>query len=377
MKSSTLAIHAGTIHEKEFQPVNSPIFQSTTAYYTHDGECQYPRYYNMPAQAAVVEKIAALEGAETGMLYASGMSAIAAILTGCFRKGDHLIFQSELYGGTHHFIQTELPKYGIEFSFIDISDRDALYASYRPNTKGIYIETPSNPLLKIIDLEAIAGFAQTHGLLSIIDNTFASPINQNPIKWGIDLVMHSGTKYLGGHSDLIFGVVVGAKKQIAQLKEFSVNFGPCINGATCGLIERSIKTLGVRIDRHNSNALWLAEQLRKESFIDRVFYPGLSDHPGHALAKKQMNGFGGMLSFELKADENGIIQFMENLRVIKPAVSLGGVESLLTSPRYTSHVKIGPQGRLLMGIRDNLLRLSVGIEDAEDLLHDIQQAAQR
>lgn len=377
MKASTLAVHAGKIHEKDYKPVNSPIFTSSTAYYTHEGECQYPRYYNMPAQESVVKKIAALEGAETGYLYSSGMAAIAAILGGLFTKGDHIIFQSDIYGGTHFFITKELPKLGIEFSFIDVNNSDALSATFRANTKGIYIETPSNPLLKITDLEKIAAFAKTHHLISIIDNTFASPINQTPLHHGIDVVMHSGTKYLGGHSDLIFGVVVASKELVGKLKEHSINYGPCINGATCGLIERSMKTLSVRVHKQNENALWLAEHMERLPFIDKVYYPGLASHPNHDVAKRQMKGFGGMLSFELQATEEQIIRFMNALQVVYPAVSLGGVESLITSPVYTSHVKIGKEGRTAMGIKDNLLRMSVGIEDAEDLLMDIQQAYKR
>ncbi|MES2627528.1 MAG: PLP-dependent transferase, partial [Bacteroidota bacterium] len=273
-----------------------------------------------------------------------------------------------------YFIQKELPKLGIEFSFIDVNNLDALTASFRPNTKGIYVETPSNPLLKIIDLDKIASFAKTHRLISIIDNTFASPLNQNPIPMGIDLVMHSGTKYLGGHSDLIFGAVVGSKEHVLKLKEHAVNFGPCLNGETCALIERSMKTLAVRIEKHNRNAQFLAENLQNLSFINKVYYPGLTSHEGHELAKRQMSGFGGMLSFEIDASANQIIRFMEGLELILPAVSLGGVESLITSPVYTSHVKIGKEGRMAMGINDNLLRFSTGIEDAGDLLEDIKQA---
>ncbi len=374
MKLDTLTVHTGTIHEERYRPVNSPIFQSTTAYFTHDGECQYPRYYNMPAQESVVKKIAALEGAESGMVYSSGMAAIAAILTSYFKSGDHVIFQNDLYGGTHYFVQKELPKLGIEISFIDVNNADALAATFRSNTKGIYVETPSNPLLKIIDLERIANFAKTHKLISIIDNTFASPLNQRPISLGIDVVMHSGTKYLGGHSDLIFGAVVTTKELTLKLKEYAVNFGPCLNGATCALIERSMKTLAVRIEKHNSNAQFLAENMQELSFINKVFYPGLTTHEGHNIAKKQMLGFGGMLSFELAADTQGIVRFMESLELVLPAVSLGGVESLITSPVYTSHIKVGKEGRASMGINDNLLRLSVGIENPHDLLEDIKQA---
>ncbi len=377
MKQDTLVVHAGTIHEAYTRPVNSPIFQSSTAYYTHEGECQYPRYYNMPAQESVVNKLVALENAEAGMLHSSGMASIAAILSGLFKAGDHIIFQKEIYGGTHFFITKELPKLGIEFSFVDLNNPNELVNSVKPNSKGIYMETPSNPLLKIVDIQHVARFGKSNHLISIIDNTFASPINQQPISLGVDVVMHSGTKYLGGHSDLIFGVALGKKEYISRLKEHSVNYGPCINGATAGLIERSLKTLSVRVEKHNSNALWLAQQLEQQPFIDKVYYPGLNSHPTHEIAKNQMRGFGGMLSFELKADLSRIVDFMNNLKVVKPAVSLGGVESLITSPVYTSHVKIGPEGRAEMGIKDNLLRLSVGIENAEDLLNDIKQAYQR
>ncbi len=374
MKPDTLTVHSGKITEQQFHSVNTPIYQSSTAYFTHEGECQYPRYYNMPAQEVIVKKIAALEGAETGMVFSSGMAAIAAILCGMFKSGDHIIFQNDLYGGTHYFVQKELPKLGIEISFIDVNNADALSATFRPNTKAIYVETPSNPLLKIVDLERIANFARTHKLISIIDNTFASPINQRPIPIGIDVVMHSGTKYLGGHSDLIFGAVVSTKEHIAKLKDHAVNFGPCLNGATCALIERSMKTLAVRVAKHNSNAQYLAENMQNLAFINKVFYPGLTTHEGHHIAKKQMSGFGGMLSFELDANAEGIIKFMKSLELILPAVSLGGVESLITSPVYTSHIKVGKEGRASMGINDNLLRLSVGIEDPQDLLEDIKAA---
>jgi cystathionine beta-lyase/cystathionine gamma-synthase len=355
MKPETAAVHAGTYHEEQSKPVNSPIFTSSTAYFTHGGECQYPRYYNMPGQEIIVKKIAALEGAETGMVYSSGMAAIAAILGGLFRAGDHVIFQNDIYGGTHFFVQKELPKLGIEYTFTDASDASAVASALRPNTRGIYIETPSNPLLKITDLEMTAAFAHKHGLISIIDNTFASPVNQNPIAFGIDVVMHSGTKYLGGHSDLIFGAALGKKEHISRLKEHAVNFGPCLNGATCALIERSMKTLSVRVERQNENAAWLAENLSSLNFIDKVYYPGLSTHEGHEIARKQMKAFGGMLSFELKADSNQVISFMESLELVLPAVSLGGVETLITSPLYTSHIKVGPEGRAGMGIKDNLL----------------------
>jgi cystathionine beta-lyase len=288
------------------------------------------------------------------------------------KQGDHVIFQNDLYGGTYNAVVTELPRYGISFTMVDGADPDNFRKAIQKETKVIYIETPSNPTLKITNIKAVADIAKQHGVLTVIDNTFASPVNQNPHDLGIDIVTHSGTKYIGGHSDLCCGAATGAKKYIQQVWNSAFHFGGSLDAHTCWLVERSLKTIVLRVRQQNQNAMTLANYLTTNSKIGKVYYPGLPTHVDHAVAKAQMpGGFGGMMAFEVKGDAH---QFMNNLKMIKRALSLGGVESTMCSPVKTSHSKMSEAERLAIGVTNNLVRFSVGIEEAEDLIADIEQA---
>lgn len=371
---ATICVHTGTNIDKSIQGVNTPIHTSSAFGYRGTTENQYPRYYNTPNQKVVVKKLCALEGAEAGLLFSSGMAAINAIVLGLLKQGDHLVLSKEIYGGTHYFINTELSRFGISYTFTDTTDVKSFEGAIKENTRLIFLETPSNPLLKLTDIEAVCKMANDKGILTAIDNTFASPINQNPLEQGVDLVMHSGTKYLGGHSDLIFGAVVGSEQLIRQLLPHSINMGGNLNAQTCALIERSMKTLALRVERQTQNAQKIAESLEKQPGVRKVNYPGLKAHPQHELARKQMKGFGAMLSFELEGDAESTERFLDRLEMIFPALSLGGVETLICASAKTSHIKMSPEERAEAGISDTLLRLSVGIEDAEDIIADIRQA---
>jgi cystathionine beta-lyase/cystathionine gamma-synthase len=366
----TQSVHVGSVGDPLFGGVITPIYPS--AAYDYETEVRYPRYYNTPNQKAVVEKLAALENAEDGLVFSSGMAAIMTSLFAMVKNGDHILFQHDLYGGTHHAALHELERYGMEYSMSDVSDLKSFEKAIRKNTKVIYVETPSNPLLKITDLAGVAKLARKHGIITIIDNTFASPVNQNPIDFGIDIVTHSGTKYIGGHSDICCGAMVSSKKLTEQIKQSALHFGGSLDAQTCYLVERSLKTIVLRVRQQNENALAIAKFLEAEPRVGNVFYPGLKNHPGYAIAKKQMSGgFGGMLSFEIKTDP---ARFIKKLNYIKRAISLGGVESTITQPVKTSHAKLTAAERKTVGISDKLLRLSVGIEEAEDLINDIKQA---
>jgi cystathionine beta-lyase len=367
-------VHTGTITDERFPGMNTPVYTSTAYEYGPNHGNLYPRYFNIPNHRVVVEKLCALEGGSDGMLFSSGTAAISTTLLGLLKSGDHVVFQRELYGGTHHLIVNEMPKFGIEYTFVDGYDASGFAEAVGARTKMIFIETPSNPLLKIVDIGAVARLAREKKLISVIDNTFASPINQNPIRLGIDVVVHSGTKYLGGHSDLSCGAVIGATPLLQQIRETAVNLGGNLNAQTCYLLERSLKTLALRVKQQNANALQLAGWLETQAAVTRVYYPGLVSHPGHAIARSQMSGFGGMLSFELDPGLVAPDRFLQRLRVARKAMSLGGVETTLCSPALTSHVKLTPGQRAALGISDALLRVSVGIEEGQDLIDDFNQA---
>lgn len=373
-RTATQCVHSGTRIDEDVKGVNTPIHTSSAFGYGDPANNRYPRYYNTPNQQAVVEKLCRLERAEEGMLFSSGMAAISAMVLGLLQQGDHLVIPKEIYGGSYSFFRTELPRFGIQFTLIDDSTPEAYAAAITPATKALYMETPSNPLLKLTDVQAVAKLAQDRGLLSFIDNTFASPINQLPLELGVDVVMHSGTKYFGGHSDLCFGVLLGKKEPMLKLRSHAVNTGGSLNAQTCALIERSLKTLEIRVERQTQNALRLAEFLEKHPQVVKVNYPGLPSHPQHELARKQMMGFGAMLSFEVAGGGQAADALVERLQIFIPALSLGGVESLICSPRKTSHLKMNADELKDAGISDGLLRLSVGIEAAEDLMADLDQA---
>ncbi len=377
LKTDSICVHTGTIKDIAFGGVNTPIYTSSAFDY-RNGAVMYPRYYNTPNQVVIAERIAALEHGEAALVFSSGMAAIYSAMMAVLKTGDHIILQSDLYGGTHHLVVHEFPNLGIDYTMVDASDMANIEAAIRPNTKAIYIETPSNPILKIIDIQAVAVLAKAHHLTTLIDNTFASPINQNPIDFGIDIILHSGTKYLGGHSDICFGVAVSTENWIKKIHAKTVIYGGSLNGSTCALIDRSLKTLAIRVRQQNENALAIAEFLEDLPMVRKVYYPGLPSHDGHDIATKIMKGFGGMLSFELQINHFNDINFMlSNLKLIAPAVSLGGVETLITSPVLTSHAKVSPEERAKMGISNALLRLSVGIEAVEDLKADLLYAIEK
>ncbi|HCW09213.1 MAG TPA: cystathionine beta-lyase [Cytophagales bacterium] len=366
----TQSVHIGSHGDSIYGGLVNPIYTSSA--YSYDTEVRYPRYFNTPNQKAVVEKIAALENAEDGLLFSSGMAAIMTSIFALLKAGDHILFQNDLYGGTHHAALTELNRYGIEFSMYDTDDIRKFENEIKPNTKVIYIETPSNPLLKIVDIAAIAKLAKKHKITTIIDNTFASPVNQNPIDFGIDVVTHSGTKYIGGHSDLCCGVAVASKKLIEKIKATAMHFGGSYDAHAAYLVERSLKTIVLRVTQQNKNAMAIAKFLESNTKVSAVYYPGLKSHPSYSIAKRQMKGgFGGMLSFDVKGDPE---KFLKKLKLIRKAVSLGGVESTITQPVKTSHAKLTSDERKKLGISDKMMRLSVGIEEATDLIDDLAQA---
>jgi cystathionine beta-lyase/cystathionine gamma-synthase len=368
----TQSVHAGSAGDPQFKGTVTPIYTSSAYDYEDFPETQYPRYFNTPNQRAAAAKIAALENAENGLIFSSGMAAILTSLFAFLRNGDHAILQNDLYGGSFSALVTEFPRYGIEYTLVDGAAPENFEKAIRKETKIIYIETPSNPTLKITDIKAVAGIAKKHGLLTIIDNTFASPVNQNPIDLGIDIVTHSGTKYIGGHSDLCCGAALGSTEHVKQIWNSAIHFGGSLDAHTCYLVERSLKTIVLRVRQQNENAMALANYLKSNSKINKVYYPGLSDHLNHAVAKAQMpGGFGGMLAFEVKGNADA---FMEKLKLIKRAISLGGVESTVTSPVKTSHAKMSAAERVTIGVTDSLVRFSVGIEDVNDLMADIEQA---
>ena len=373
---NTICTHEGEIHDEQFKGAISPLYMSTSYAFEDVEVKRYPRYFNTPNQVALSQKIAALEHAEAAMIFGSGMAAISTTLLAFLKTGDHIVLQKTLYGGTYNFVNEEFSKYGIEYSFTDGLDPKDFEAKIKENTKVLFVETPSNPLLTITDLDAIAKIAKKHGLVSMIDNTFASPVNQNPIDFGIDVIIHSATKYMGGHSDICAGAVASTEENMERIFQLAKNLGGSLSDYTVWLLERSIKTMGIRVKAQNANAQHMAEYLEAHSEIGRVYYPGLPNHPGHALAKTQMHGFGGMMSFELNANYNAS-DFQKALKLIKSTMSLAGVESTVLSPTQTSHALIGPEERKNQGISDGLIRFSVGIEEPEDLIADIEQALEK
>ncbi|MDA8657417.1 PLP-dependent aspartate aminotransferase family protein [Flavobacteriaceae bacterium] len=369
----TLCVHAGELKDEQYGGAISPLYMSSSYAFNDVETNQYPRYFNTPNQRGLAIKIAALEGAEAGMIFGSGMAAISTALLSHLKSGDHVIFQDDLYGGTRNFIKHEFPKYGIQYSFTAGLTATDFENEIQDNTKGIYIETPSNPTLKIIDLQSVSTLAKKTDLWTMIDNTFASPVNQNPIAFGIDVVLHSATKYLGGHSDICAGAVLGSQKAIDRVFESAKNFGGSLSDYTVWLLERSIKTLFLRVQAQNQNAQLLAEFLADQDWIDNVYYPGLPQHPDHEIAKQQMKGFGGMLTFDL-APHLDCKQFLLGLKLIKPTMSLAGIESTALSPRLTSHALLTETERIAQGITPQMVRFSTGIEAIEDLKEDLIQS---
>ncbi|MBO6607518.1 PLP-dependent aspartate aminotransferase family protein [Psychroserpens sp.] len=371
--TNTICTHVGEIKDKQFKGAISPIYLSTSYEFDNVDIKRYPRYFNTPNQEYLSKKIAALEHAEAAMIFGSGMAAISHMFFAFLKQGDHIVVQNALYGGTTNFIREEFPKHGIEFTFTDGYAVEDFEAAIQDNTKLIHLETPSNPLLTVTDVRGIAKLAKKRGITTTIDNTFASPINQNPIDLGIDIVMHSATKYLGGHSDILAGAVASNQEHMDRIWNVSKNLGGSLSDFTVWMLERSMKTLALRVKAQTKNAKKLAKFLDEHDDVAKVYYPGLKSHPEHKLARSQMHDFGAMLSFELNEGIDAMA-FQKQLQLIKSSMSLAGVESTMLLPSETSHALLTLEQRADLGISDQLIRFSVGIETFKDLKNDIKQA---
>ncbi|WP_274475636.1 trans-sulfuration enzyme family protein [Mangrovimonas aestuarii] len=370
---NTICTHVGGVTDEQFKGAVSPIYMSTVYAFQDTDIMRYPRAFNTPNQSHLAKKIAMLEQAEAAMLFSSGMAAVSSTFLTFLKAGDHVVVQQPLYGGTHHFVKETLSNYGIEFTFTQNSDIDSFEQVIKPNTKLIHIETPSNPLMTITDIAAVAALGKDKGVITTIDNTFATPINQNPLDFGIDIVIHSATKYMGGHSDIQAGAVAASQEHINAIWHVAKDLGGNLNDFTVWLLERSMKTMGLRVKAQNRNAKKLAKYLYEHDDVKAVYYPGLKSHPQYNLAKAQLKGFGGMLSFELVDGLNAEL-FLKSLKLIKPAMSLAGVESTMLLPSQTSHALLTASERQAIGVTDQLIRFSVGIESKTDLMTDIEQA---
>ena len=370
---NTICTHTGELEDIQFKGAVSPLFMSSSYAYEGVEVKRYPRYFNTPNQEALCRKIAALEHTEAALIFGSGMAAVSTSLLAFLKKGDHMVLPRQIYGGTYNLVTEEFDKYGIQYTFIDHPSPSEFERAIRENTRVIWLETPSNPLLTMTDLRAVGSLARSRGILTMIDNTFASPVNQNPADLGIDIIIHSATKYMGGHSDICAGAVAASAAHIEQIFQLAKNLGGSLSDYTVWLLERSLKTMGIRVAAQNANALQIARYLSAHPDIEKVYYPGLEDHPGHDIARGQMHGFGGMLSFELATGIDPEA-FMKALGLIKVSMSLAGVESTLLSPAKTSHALLSPEERRQAGISEGLIRFSTGIEDVEDLVADIEQA---
>ncbi|MBX8936369.1 cystathionine gamma-synthase [Enterococcus gilvus] len=375
MHLSTKLIHGGISEDPLTGAVSVPIYQTSTYRQKkvgQPGDFEYSRSGN-PTRLALEELIAELEGGVKGFAFGSGLAAIHATLS-LFQPGDHLILGDDVYGGTFRLLEHVFKPLGLSYTMVDSRELSQLEDALTDHTKALYLESPSNPLLKIIDLEKSAAWAKEHKLITIVDNTFATPYLQQPLALGADIVLHSGTKYLGGHSDLVAGLATTNKEELAEKIGFYQNsVGGVLGPQDSWLLQRGIKTLGVRMEAHQKNAETIANYLADHADVAKVYYPSLADHPGHEIAAKQMRGFGGMVAFEL-VDESKVAEFVEALKVITLAESLGGVESLIEVPAIMTHASIPKEKREASGIKDGLIRLSVGIEDITDLKNDLEQA---
>lgn len=370
---NTICTHVGRLKDEQFKGATSPLFMSSSYAYEDVEVKRYPRYFNTPNQEALGKKIAALEKCEAGLIFGSGMAAISHTMLAFLQKGDHIVMPKTMYGGTYNLVVQEFDKFGIDYSFAKGYSETDFTSELRENTKVIYVESPSNPLMSITDLAMISRIAKERDIVSMIDNTFASPVNQNPGDFGIDIMIHSATKYMGGHSDICAGVVAASQEHIDRIWNLAINLGGSLSDYTVWLLERSIKTMAIRVKAQNSNAKKMAKWLDKHPLVTRVYYPGLKSHPDHEIAKKQMKGFTGMVSFELveTIDANA---FMKSLKIIKQSMSFAGVESTILSPAKASHALLSNEERQHQGISDGLLRLSVGIEEKADIIADLEQA---
>lgn len=383
-RASTRCVHAGTADDPTTGAVGTPIYQASTfrlddAMYRAIAEGRgrdgyiYSRYAN-PSQRAVQAKIAALEGAEDALVFSSGMAAIASACAALTESGDHILASRDLYGGTLTLFRDQLPRWGRSASFADLRDPAALAAALRPTTRILYVESISNPTLRVADLPALAALARAHGLLLVVDSTFATPLGIRPLEHGADLVIHSASKYLNGHDDLIAGAVAGRRELSDRIWPQLKSLGGCLDPHACFLLERGLKTLAVRMRAHEESAIAVAGFLETHPAVRRVFHPRLPSHPDHALAARLLDNAGGMVSFVLAGGDEAALRLCRRLRLAREATSLGGVETLISLPHNTSHVAMSPAERRTAGIEPGMARLSVGIEDPADLVEDLRVA---
>lgn len=374
MKFSTKAIHIGQDPDPATGSVTVPVYLTATYYQPEpgrEGKYVYSRTGN-PTRDALERNLAALEGGRFGLAFSSGMAATTTVLM-LLRKGDHVIAGDDVYGGTYRLFEQVLRNYGLQFSYVDARDPEKVEKAVRKNTRMVWVETPTNPLMKIIDIRAMAKIARKAKAMLVVDNTFMSPYFQNPLQHGADIVVHSTTKYLGGHSDLIGGAAITSNPEIYQRLKFLQNAVGAVPGPLdAWLVLRGVKTLALRMERHDQNARRIAEFLSKQPKVERVYYPGLTDHPQRKVVEKQMRGYGGMISFELKSGMGPCKKLLKKLHIFTVAESLGGVESLIEHPASMTHASVPRTTRLERGITDSLIRISVGIEDVEDLLKDLE-----
>jgi len=380
-RAETAAVRGASDLEKKNGPVAPPIYQTST-FEVSDNEEQVrvtttDRYYTRwgnPTWTLAEEALAAIEGTEAARTFASGMGAITTAVLGLLKAGDHILAQRDIYGGVTKFFSQWLPRVGIETTFVDTTDYEKYERSVQANTRMLYVESPTNPSLHVVDMRTTAAIAKQHGLISMIDSTFGTPINQHPAEYGFDLVMHSGTKYLSGHADLTCGVISGRRELIERIHETRTTLGNCMDPHAAWLLIRGMKTLAVRVARQNDNALRVAEFLEQHGKVRRVHYPWLKSHSQYAIAREQMSGGGGMVTFEVEGTGEDARKVSEALRLFTLATSLGGVESLVSIPVLTSHAMISAEQRKAMGVNEQMIRLSVGIESVEDLVEDLGQA---
>ncbi len=374
---ATVAVHGGAAHREAGSPVAQPLLQSVN-YVQGFGTSDliYTRYGNTPNEDVVQKRIAMLEGAESALVLASGMGATACAMLALLRPGDHLVSSAWIYGGTRRLFTEELVTMGIEVTLVDPDERRGWRTSIRKNTRAIFVESPVNPTCRVLDLHQLATLAKLQGVALVVDSTLASPINARPISHGADVVIHSATKYLNGHHDILCGVVAGRSSYIDEVRQKMIVWGQAPDPFACWLLERGLKTLDVRVTRTNENAMRVAEWCAARPEIARVHYAGLPDHVDHAIARKMLDGFGGLLSIELAGGAAAADSFVRKLSLITYAASLGGVDTLVIEPRYSSHAHMTSEQRAAIGIPDGFLRLSIGIEDADDIIADIEQALQ-
>ncbi len=376
MRFQTLAIHTGVYKDSSFNSVTTPIYPSSTFRFEDIGKTKgydYSRTSN-PTRKALEENLAALEGGVSAYAVATGMAAITAALH-LFKSGDHIVCTHDCYGGTERLLRTYGELFGLQTTYVDMSQLEQVKAALKPNTKALWIETPSNPLLNIVDIRALSEIAHHHGAWAIVDNTFLSPYNQRPFELGADLIVHSTTKYLNGHSDVVGGAIVAKDKAPAERLQFLVNaLGQGASPFDCWLVLRGIKTLAPRMKAHEKNARAVAGFLESHPRVAKVYYPGLRNHPHHELARRQQHGFGGMVSFEVSAGIEQVNQVLRAVKIFSLAESLGGVESLISHPVTMTHASMTPARREKAGINERVIRLSVGLEDIDDLIEDLDQS---